>query len=233
MRMVTKPSNADFRAEVCEMKLSHQVTVHFVLTQVDEAHHRVGFADHGPQRWRVRAEGWQGCMADLSQPLGAAEPPRARSVYHDLIAVVLPVGRHGVVEIQHEERGRRRRPQRRVGSGPPRQTQDGQDLLLHLLLLAAAEPLEAGVDHGLRLLAPQGESEQEEQGAEVEERTGSGGAGLLLAEEAALSGAAGGHGRAAHPLHLLHRGSSPTTSSSPPSTYDSKEKDSQTDRKQF
>lgn len=74
-----------------------------------------------------------------------------------------------------------------MGSGSPGQTQDGQNLLLHLLLLAAAEPFEAGVDHGLCLLAPQGENEQEEQGPEVEERpVESGGAsGLLLEEEAA------------------------------------------------
>lgn len=83
-----------------------------------------------------------------------------------------------------------------MGSGSPRQTQDGQDLLLHLLLLAAAEPPEAGVDHGLGLLAPQGEKEQEQQGQEeqgpgVEERpVGSGGGGGLQLGDAAAAAAA-------------------------------------------
>lgn len=68
-----------------------------------------------------------------------------------------------------------------MGSGSPWQTQDGQDLLLHLLLFAAAEPSEAGVNQGLGLLAPQGETEQEQQGQQeqgpgMEERlVGSGG----------------------------------------------------------
>lgn len=77
-----------------------------------------------------------------------------------------------------------------MGSGSPRQTQDGQDLLLHLLLLAAAEPPEAGVDDGLGLLAPQREEEQEQQGQQeqgpgVQERpvaSGGGSARHLAAE---------------------------------------------------
>lgn len=69
-----------------------------------------------------------------------------------------------------------------MGSGSPWQTQDGQNLLLHLLLLTAAEPFEAGMDHCFCLLATQGEDEQEEHGPEVEERpVGSGGASVVVA----------------------------------------------------
>lgn len=72
-----------------------------------------------------------------------------------------------------------------MGPGPPWKTQNGQDLLLHLLLLAAAEPPEAGVDHGLGLLAPQRQEEQEqrgqqEQGPWVEERPAGSGTGSGL-----------------------------------------------------
>lgn len=76
-----------------------------------------------------------------------------------------------------------------MGSGSPRQTQYGQDLLLHLLLLAATEAAETGVDHGLGLLGPQGEREQEEQGQEeqspgVKDRPmGAGGWSALVLEE--------------------------------------------------
>lgn len=75
-----------------------------LLTQVDEAHHRVGLADHRAQRWRVRAEGRRGCVVDLSQPFRRSKLPHARSVYNNLIAFILPIGRHGVVQVQHEER---------------------------------------------------------------------------------------------------------------------------------
>lgn len=76
-----------------------------------------------------------------------------------------------------------------MGSGSPRQTQDGQDLLLHLFLLAAAEPPEAGMDQALGLLAPQGETEQEqqEQGPRVEERLVGSGGGSALEDAAAAA----------------------------------------------
>lgn len=100
-------------------------------------------------------------------------------------------------------------------SGSPRQTQDGQDLLLHLLLLSAAEALEAGVDHGLGLVAPQGEEEQEEQGQQqqgpgVEEgqlRCSGGGGPLLEKQESAAAGAVGRHG--SPPVHWLLRYGAP------------------------
>lgn len=66
-----------------------------------------------------------------------------------------------------------------MGSWSPWETQDGQDLLLHLLLLSSTKLPEAGGDHGLGLLAPQREGEQEQQGEEeqgpgVDGRCGSG-----------------------------------------------------------
>lgn len=74
------------------------------LTQVDEAHDGVGLAHHGAQRRRVCAEGGGRRVADLSQPLSRSDPPNAGPVHHDLVALVLPVRRHGVVQVQHEER---------------------------------------------------------------------------------------------------------------------------------
>ena len=136
-------------------------------------------------------------MVDLGQPLCPPEPPHARRAQDDLVPVVLAVRRHGVVQVQHEERGGGGGAQRGVGPGASGQTQDGQDLLLHLLLLAAAEPPEAGVDHGLGLLAPQGEQEEqgeEEQGPAVEEEAAPDARVLPLHSGAAAGAAAGGVG---------------------------------------
>lgn len=87
-----------------------------------------------------------------------------------------------------------------MGPRSPWETQNGQNLLLHLLLLAAIEAFEAGVDHSLCLLAPQGEKEQEEQGQkeqgpEAEERPAGpgGGSGLLRFQPTAQTGEAVGH----------------------------------------
>lgn len=95
-------------------------------------------------------------------------PPSERAhsgpTHEDLVPLVLSISRHGVVKVQHEERGGGGWAQRRVGSGSPREAQDAQDLFLHLLFLAAAELAEAGVHGGLGLLAPQGEAEQQQQG---------------------------------------------------------------------
>lgn len=75
-----------------------------------------------------------------------------------------------------------------MGSWSPRETQDGQDLLLHLLLLSSTKLPEAGGDHGLGLLAPQREGEQEQQG---EEEQGPG-----------VDGGRGSGAPRVHPCHL-------------------------------
>lgn len=128
------------------------------LTQVDEAHYRVGLADDGAERWRVRAEGRQRRVVD-------GRPPPVHAGPDDVVGgrrVVLGVHRHGVVEVQHEKRRRRRRPKRRVRPGSARQAQDGQDLFLHLFLLAAAQTPEAGVHCRLGLLGQRQEQDQKQ-----------------------------------------------------------------------
>ena len=94
-----------------------------------------------------------------------------------------------------------------MGPGSPRQAQHGQDLLLHLLLLPAAEPPEAGVDHRFGLLAPQGQGEQEEQGDQeqgpgLEER----GAAETLGSPAAAAAAAAASVRVAPRTPKVARG---------------------------